>query len=671
VSHAVERSPRALSLALIAALGAACSDPAHSSLEPSGELADLAGTRQALVAEDGLHLAYERFKSEFVALERDRAFDIGLGPFPELGTERLGRAPLFFDFEQVDGQLTGSFQVRTVEGFELPSDLAYDLWAGRNVAGAGRSMRPEAGDQFTRLGVIAAGDRRFRGVGASFRKLGGVDFVLLTRKGRSPAAGSVAIANLSLFEKRFFAEQFGWQLASPAGVASAAVPTSDPLIQRGFAVFFEETFGGNGRTCGSCHRAENNFTIDAPFIATLPDSDPLLKAARDVPGLEGIRLDDPLGLILESGLILENLDGPSPEGHVFRSVQHTLGLTATTTRPRLPVFAGEDMGTPPDERTGWSGDGSPGRGTLHDFAVGAIAQHLTQDVARRVGIDFRLPTQEEADALEAFQLSLGRSKDLALAALAFHEPAAQNGMNLFRSQGLCFICHSEAGARSPANPRFNNVNVDQGVERRPETFALGLPPDAGFGKAAKLAADGTFEGFGDGRFNVQTLIEAADTAPFFHNNSAATLEDAVRHYTTEAFDPELAGFAPDLRPQLDESQVRDVAAFLRVLNAAENVREVRKKLAYVRDSRSTANSALLDLALADVNDAFEVLAQPGRTLGGAQAQHTLATLRQLVQQTRAHPDGDRAAYAAIAVSWAEAFLRALFSANPNQEFLTD
>src|SRR5262249_35654539 len=158
----------------------------------------------------------------------------------------------------------------------------------------------------------------------------------------------------------------------------------------------------------------------------------------------------------------------------------------------------------------------------------------------------------------------------------------ESGKTLFRTQGLCNICHSNAGARSPSNVRFNNVSVDQGVERRPETFALGLPPDAGFGKTEKLAADGTFEGFGNGRFNVQTLIEAADTAPFFHNNSAATLEDAVRHYTTEAFVPELAGFASFLRPQLDESQVRDVAAFLRVLNAAENVREVRKKLTYVR-----------------------------------------------------------------------------------------
>ena len=35
----------------------------------------------------------------------------------------------------------------------------------------------------------------------------------------------------------------------------------------GAGIFFQETFGGNGRTCGTCHPASNNFTIDVPFGA--------------------------------------------------------------------------------------------------------------------------------------------------------------------------------------------------------------------------------------------------------------------------------------------------------------------------------------------------------------------------------------------------------------------
>ena len=58
------------------------------------------------------------------------------------------------------------------------------------------------------------------------------------------------------------------------------------------------------------------------------------------------------------------------------------------------------------------------------------------------------------------------------------------------------------------------------------------------------------------------LIEVADTEPFFHNHSAATLEDAVRFYTTDKF---VGGPLP-----LSEADVLNVTAFLRVLKAAFN-----------------------------------------------------------------------------------------------------
>src|SRR5439155_8512230 len=60
-----------------------------------------------------------------------------------------------------------------------------------------------------------------------------------------------------------------------------ASPTADrlsQLIAKGRDLFFNETFAGNGRTCGTCHPAENNFTIDPAFIATLPKDNPLFVA---------------------------------------------------------------------------------------------------------------------------------------------------------------------------------------------------------------------------------------------------------------------------------------------------------------------------------------------------------------------------------------------------------
>ena len=84
------------------------------------------------------------------------------------------------------------------------------------------------------------------------------------------------------------------------------VPPPDPqakLIAQGREIFFNETFDGNGRTCGSCHPAENNFTIDPAFIATLPKDDPLF-VAEFIPALKD-NFENPR-LMREFGLILDN-----------------------------------------------------------------------------------------------------------------------------------------------------------------------------------------------------------------------------------------------------------------------------------------------------------------------------------------------------------------------------
>ena len=44
--------------------------------------------------------------------------------------------------------------------------------------------------------------------------------------------------------------------------------------------------------------------------------------------------------------------------------------------------------------------------------MGAVIQHLTKSLNRVEGVDFRLPTDDELDALEAFQLSLGRQEEV-------------------------------------------------------------------------------------------------------------------------------------------------------------------------------------------------------------------------------------------------------------------
>jgi hypothetical protein len=103
------------------------------------------------------------------------------------------------------------------------------------------------------------------------------------------------------------------------------------MIRSGEDLFLEETFGGNGRTCGTCHPPENNFTIDKAFIRTLPRRDPLF-VAEFIPDLNferngGLRFENPM-LMRKFGLIVENVDGTDDLANKFtmRAAPHTLAL---------------------------------------------------------------------------------------------------------------------------------------------------------------------------------------------------------------------------------------------------------------------------------------------------------------------------------------------------------
>ena len=379
-----------------------------------------------------------------------------------------------------------------------------------------------------------------------------------------------------------------------------STPPPDPqatLIAKGRQIFFNETFNGNGRTCGTCHREENNFTIDPAFIATLPPNDSLFVAEFN-PEL-ATNFENPR-LMREFGLIRENQDGFGDLQNVFtlRGVPHVLALRTSVASPQGP-------------RTGWSGDGAPGDGSLRSFAVGAVIQHFTRTLNRVAGVDFRLPTDADLDALEAFQLSLGRQSDLQLP-LPLKGTVAKRGQEIFLEDtlGKCNICHVNAGANAVRNGQsLGNANFNTGVEDLPDqpadlTGEL-VPPDDGFGTP------------GDGTFNIPPLVEAADTGPFFHNNAIETIEGAVGFYDGESFNNSPAGrFLASLDPEgkgieLDGTQVVEIAAFLRVINALENIRSSLDFLEKSKLLRSKDARPLIRRAADETADGIRVLAGGG------------------------------------------------------------
>ena len=127
-------------------------------------------------------------------------------------------------------------------------------------------------------------------------------------------------------------------LIGPLVLAGCAASSTGPdqrstvLVTRGEDIFFRETFGGNGRTCSTCHRAERNFMIDAAFIATLPPNDPLFVAERRPALSENFEKPQ---LMRALGLILENQDGFDDLENNFnlRGVPHVLAMRSSVASP--------------------------------------------------------------------------------------------------------------------------------------------------------------------------------------------------------------------------------------------------------------------------------------------------------------------------------------------------
>jgi len=403
-------------------------------------------------------------------------------------------------------------------------------------------------------------------------------------------------------------------------------------ICAGADIFFRETFNGNGRTCGSCHPVANNTTLDVPFITALHESNPgdPLFVFETNPALRELETSD----LLQFATILENLDGfqAPTQRFVSRSVSHVLSL-ATSISPD----AADGTANPPVERTGWSGDGAPGDGSLRAFLEGAIKQHFTKDLARRPNIDFRPPSAREAELTRAFQLSLGRLNELDLEQVRLEDAQGEEGRLAFLDpqRGRCNVCHANAGANFIDSGK--NRNFDSGIRAgssvafvtRGVMDGVSLE-DGGFGGAElerpNLENFGIMNAFGDGTFNPPPLIEAADTAPFFHNAFRASdkqggggdIDGAVGFYATPAFrDSPGAKFleqrfgAPlDLQP-LDSVAI---ARFLRILNAAFNIDIARQRLQAAndlalrfKDTSADIQTRLLELAVAELDDALDVL----------------------------------------------------------------
>ena len=628
-------------------MGALISGALAGCVAELGEEQQPGATQQEVTTEDGLADAFALFSTEFEFVGMQNSFSLGAGYQSALCTEHVALANLAPASAKI--QLNFAGQTATAQLNGVDPAQGYDLWFVKNVAGSGRTVKPETGDTLFKVGSFSAGgNSRSLNVNIGTNINFDLDMAVVTRSGQNPTASRVLVGSRSLFEKRYFRQRAGLPMDTVSGTLLNTVETNDPLVQRGAFLFFNETFAGNGRTCGTCHRASNNLTIDSAFIATLPATDPLFVYNNNA----ALAQLEQGSFLTSRGLILENVDGFSAPTtkFVLRSVPHLFGMISSVSE--LSSQGSFPIATP-DNHIGWGGDGAPGRGTLNEIGFGAIIQHFTKDLQRRPGTDFRIPAQDELDALEAFMLFNGRQRRPNVTGIVFHDTQPNTGKQDFFGNGLCTQCHrTMTGAIGASlSDSLANTGVDQRV--------TDLPADDGFGQPVVNQSQ-----LGTQVFDAPQLIEAADTGPFFHNNSAATIEDAVAHYATPAFLNSPSGQnIPN--STFSTAQVADIGVFLRELNAAENVRRMRKITTFVQNNRSTGNTALLTQDIHYCDNALRMLRE--KNLNG-NARASLSAARTALVAAQAQADTARATNLATALTKINSAKTNLITTDPNNDF---
>jgi Di-haem cytochrome c peroxidase len=347
---------------------------------------------------------------------------------------------------------------------------------------------------------------------------------------RASALAATAGTDASLFDA---------DLSALVGASKPGLTFADLI--KGKRLFERETFGGNGRTCLTCHSRETGTVSpqDAQHRFMRNPADPLFLAdgSDDGQGHGSTRMRQDATVLVRIALP-ENVslaDDPAARSVVLRR-----GVPSTLNTPALdPVLMSD--GRQPD---------------LRHQAHGAILDHAQAT---------REPRAEELAQIAAFQQSPGFFSSGTMLRLAYfgttpqlpagRTAAEQRGRRFFVDAppqgdfktGLCAGCHSgpmlnQTNEFIPAPPfrrggRFQSVGVSEfNVAGNPvREFAFRnadgstttvTSPDPGRALITGNAQDAESLN----AFKIPPLWGVARTAPYFHDNSAKTLDDVARHY---------------------------------------------------------------------------------------------------------------------------------------------
>ena len=342
-------------------------------------------------------------------------------------------------------------------------------------------------------------------------------------------------------------------------------------------LFRKETFGGNGRTCETCHSPATGTLSPADVQDRLnkDPNDPLfLHDGLDdgVSGIARIAEHATIRMVLPLPPNIRIAEDPSAT-----SVVLLRGIPGTINAPALdPAFMYDLRAI-----------------TLEDQALGAIhdhAQNTVEPTDEQLALIAEFQRTDErffsSDALEHFArggpppvLPPGKTESEKRGRLMFVETPFTPGS----TNGICALCHTGPmlNQSSPFNPtappgaRIANIGVsERNLLNLPEYTFL-IDDGAGNVQAVRLSDPGIpltnprppgvpppfirHPAFFAGMFKIPSLWGVKKTAPYFHDNSVKTLEELAAFYA------DLFATGPDFPVQLTAQDEADMVAYLKLL----------------------------------------------------------------------------------------------------------
>jgi hypothetical protein len=351
-------------------------------------------------------------------------------------------------------------------------------------------------------------------------------------------------------------------------------------LRAGRKLFDVETFGGNGRTCRTCHSNRTGTFSPEDALARLAEdpNDPLFLHDGLDDGVFGtsritehatVRIEIPL----PPGVVL--LDDPTRTSVILNR-----GTPTTINTPALDPMLMYDTREP----------------NLQQQAFNAIHAHAQ---------NAREPTALELDLIKEFQqkdsrfFSSDALRDFANGGAPPQLPpgtteSERRGRAMFdnvpfdgvTTRGICNTCHSGPMLNrfAPGNPfglppggRRGNTGVSERnlignpvysfvvANQDGSVVVINNTPDSGAmlndpPPSAPPGIPTPPRSFFANLFKIPSLWGIRDTAPYFHDNSAKTLEDVAEHYEFFFFNsPSFQGFVFTKQDQAD------MVAFLKLL----------------------------------------------------------------------------------------------------------